>query len=270
MLSLPLSLLALLPVAHSAQIILRPNTTVLSTNIVDALSADPDYTSLLSLLQHAKLIPTLNELNAATLFAPTNDAIKKHAKTSVLWRNALQDGGSPPRDNIDEKLRQELFYHMLNYTLPALPEGKVPDVLKTMHYPRKPTEPPSRDPPPYPPWMPVPGGTLGGEPQRLRIASRDAAAWVGVDAFGEGGANVAKELIQASNGVLVGIDDVLDVPPDLGTHTNTGTKTGTFTKRTISYGHIEPCVVVVPSKYTHSRAGQVPQFHIGNDTLSPG
>ena len=83
-----------------------------------------------------------------------------------------------------------LFYHMLNRTLFPMPQDKDPTVLKTMHYPRKPTEPPSRDPPPYPPWMPVPGGTLGGEPQRLRVASRKDSPWVGVDAFGKGGSRV--------------------------------------------------------------------------------
>ncbi|EKM61139.1 uncharacterized protein PHACADRAFT_24355 [Phanerochaete carnosa HHB-10118-sp] len=218
--SLPLSLLALLPVAYSTQITFQTNATVLSTNIIDALSADPDYTSLLGLLQLAKLIPTLNELTATTLFAPTNEAIKRHATTNALWLSALQNEELAPRDNIQEKLRQELLYHMLNCTLSSLPENEDPSVLKTMHFPRKPTEPPSQDPPPYPPWMPVPGGTLGGEPQRLRAASRNAAARVGVDAFGKGGATVTKELVQASNGLLIGIDNVLEVPPDLGTHSS--------------------------------------------------
>lgn len=217
LLSLPLSLLALLPVSYSAQVILQPDVGVSSTNIVDALSSDPDYTSLLALLQRAKLIPTLNKLNATTLFAPTNDAIQKHAKTNVLWQSAFWDEESTQRDNIQEKLRQELFYHMLNRTLPSLPKDEDLVVLQTMHYPRKPTEPPSQDPPPYPPWMPVPGGTLGGEPQRLRAASRKSAAWVGVDAFGKGGAKVSKERAEASNGVVIGIDDVLEVPPDLAT-----------------------------------------------------
>jgi len=69
--------------------------------------------------------------------------------------------------------------------------------------------------------MPVPGGTLGGEPQRLRIAARDASAWArvwaGVNAFGEGGTEVVKEPVNTSNGLLVGIHDVLQVPPDLAT-----------------------------------------------------
>lgn len=188
----------------------------MSHNIVDALGDDPDYTSLLSLLQRAKLIPTLNRLNATTLFAPTNDAIKRHAETNDIWRGVLENAAWVARDNVQEKLRQELFYHMLNYTLSSLPKHQDPDVLNTMHFPRKPIEPPSEDPPPYPPWMPIPGGTLGGEPQKLRASSRDATGWVGVDAFGNGGAEITKELVETSNGLLVGINEVLEVPPDLG------------------------------------------------------
>ena len=115
--ALPLSLLAFLPLAHSAQVVLQPgNATVLSTNLVDALSADPDYTSLLRLLQQAKLIPTLNKLNGSTFFAPTNDAIKRHSAQNALWQAALQDDPLDLKDNIQEKLRQELFYHLLNET----------------------------------------------------------------------------------------------------------------------------------------------------------
>ncbi|GJE87640.1 Fasciclin domain-containing protein [Phanerochaete sordida] len=216
LLSLPLSLLALLPAAYSSQVSFQTNVSISSTNIVDVLSADPDYSSLLGLLQRAKLIPTLNKLNATTLFAPTNKAIKRHAKTNALWSSAFE-GDSALRDNIQEKLRQELFYHMLNYTFSPMPQDSEPAVLKTMHYPRKPTEPPSQDPPPSPPWMPLPGGTLGGEPQRLRAASRNDAPWAGVDAFGKGGVKVSKEVVNASNGVVIGIDDVLEVPPDLAT-----------------------------------------------------
>lgn len=189
---------------------------VLSTNLVDALSADPDYTSLLRLLQLAKLIPTLNKLNGSTLFAPTNDAIKRHSAQNALWQAALQDDPLLFRDNVQEKLRQELFYHLLNYTLGDLPTEQTAQVLRTLHYPRTPVEPPTKEPPPSPPWMPIPGGTLGGEPQLLRIASRDATAYVGVDAFGEGGAKVAKDIVEASNGLLVGVGEVLQVPPDLG------------------------------------------------------
>ncbi|PFH54807.1 hypothetical protein AMATHDRAFT_72571 [Amanita thiersii Skay4041] len=187
-----------------------------STTLVDVLSSDSDYTSLLSLLQRARLIPTLNRLNGSTLFAPTNDAIKRHAISNPLWQLVLQDTrNSSLADNVQEKLRQQLFYHLLNFTLPDLPTKQSPRTLETLHYPRKPPDHPSRDPPPSPPWMPIPGGTLGGKPQRLRVAARDSHAYIGVDAFGSGGAEVTKERREAGNGIIFGIGDVLEPPSDL-------------------------------------------------------
>ncbi|CAK5264591.1 unnamed protein product, partial [Mycena citricolor] len=186
--------------------------SIFSPTLVDALNADPDYTSLLRLLQRARLIPTLNRLNGSTFFAPTNDAIHK----VDLWNAAAHDDAFIMTDNIQEKLRQQLFYHIINYTVPAVPDlPNPPQVLKTLHYPHSPLEPPSKDPPPNPPWMPVPGGSLGSEPQRLRVAVRDQGAWVGVDAFGKGGVEIVKGKIDAGNGILLGINDVLVPPPDL-------------------------------------------------------
>jgi len=215
-----LSVLA--PLVASAQIPIHssaPSTS--STTFVDALSADPDYTHLIRLLQRSRLIPTLARLNGTTLFAPTNDAIERHAAYNSLWDTVLYEDGDylEPRDNIQEKLRQELFYHMLNGTLPPFPqpEESTVKVHETLHYPRKPIDPPTGDPPPSPPWIPEPGGTLGGRPQRLRLASRGKGIWVGVDAFGKGGAKVTKGRVDVANGVLVGIDGVLEPPPSLGT-----------------------------------------------------
>lgn len=193
----------------------QPSTA--STTLVDVLGADSDYTTLLSLLQRARLIPTLNRLNGSTLFAPTNDAIKHRASYDAFWNTALLDDNFLARDNVQEKLRQELFYHILNYTMPPLSNEKEPEVFKTLHYPRQPLEPPSREPPPSPPWMPIPGGTLGGEPQRLRGIRRKDKTHIGVDAFGDGGAEVVKDTVEAANGVVIGIGDILTVPPDLAT-----------------------------------------------------
>lgn len=196
--------------------------TTASINLIDALSADPDYTSLLRLLQRARLIPTLNKLNGSTFFAPTNDAIERHRTRSALWHIALHDGVESLKDNIQEQLRQELFYHLLNYTIPAQDGLEVTEVEvhKTLHFPRTLVEPPpSEDPFPAPPWLPLPGGSLGGEPQRVRLASRgEDGAWVGVDAFGVGGVEIIKGRVNVSNGVLLGVDNVLPVPPDLGKH----------------------------------------------------
>ncbi|KAI0316613.1 FAS1 domain-containing protein [Amylostereum chailletii] len=197
--------------AHQAAFHSPPSTA--SLTLVDALSGDPDYTSLLRLLQRAKLIPTLNKLNGSTLFAPTNDAIHRHASINPLWHQALRDD-PPLLDNVNERLRQDLFYHILNYNI-SLPEDDHVIVTKTLHYPSKPIQPPTHDPPPRPPWLPIPGGTLGGEPQRLRLALKDGDVRVGVDTFGAGGAKLVKEVVSVRNGILLGIDDVLQVPSHL-------------------------------------------------------
>ena len=205
---LPLALLAIaLPVSTSLQTTWLPT----SMTLVDALNADPDYTSLLHLLQRTRLIPTLNRINGSTFFAPTNDAIKKHASKSPLWQDVLDDTTGFLPDNVQEQLRQQLLYHLLNETLFTLPANSSVREYKTFLYPRR-----SPDPPPYPPWMPIPGGTLGGEPQRLRVAANDQGTNVGVDAFGKNGVEITKGVKDAGNGMLFGIADVLEPPPDLG------------------------------------------------------
>lgn len=197
--------------ASPSQLAFNATPGTQSTTFIDVLNADPDYTSLLKLLQLALLVPTLNRLNGSTFFAPTNDAIDKHA----LWSHALSSLDDV-RDNVQHKLRQELLYHLLNYSIPVTPDDNNLQAHKTLHYPRKPDEPPSQEPPPSPPWMPVPGGTLGGEPQRLHVSYKGEDVYVGSNAFGEGGAQVVKGKIDAGNGMLFGIDEVLTVPPDLG------------------------------------------------------
>ncbi|KAL0951405.1 hypothetical protein HGRIS_008100 [Hohenbuehelia grisea] len=216
--SLPLTLAAALwPVAvWPAQVAWNSTQSSLHLTLVDVLNADPDYESLIVLLQKAKLIPTLNRLNGSTLFAPTNDAIRKHKAHNVLWRSVLDDEGFLLNDNIQHQLRQQLFYHLLNFSLPTWSdEDPSLQVLKTLHFPQTPLEPPTRQPPPSPPWMPIPTGTLGNEPQRLRTAARDRQAFVGVDAFGAGGAEIIKGKVDAGNGVLLGISDVLDPPGNM-------------------------------------------------------
>ncbi|THH13363.1 hypothetical protein EW146_g6842 [Bondarzewia mesenterica] len=218
--AIPLSLCALLPSSAfassiNAQVSLQSPPTASSTTLVDALSADPDYTLLIRLLKRSKLIPTLNKLNGSTFFAPTNDAIKRHSSSNSLWHTSLHRDPSLLADNLNEKLRQDLFYHLLNYTI-TLPTEEDVLVLKTLHFPRSPLDPPTHDPPPFPPWMPIPGGTLGGEPQRLRLAAHGGEIRVGVDSFGNGGVKLVKGQVDAGNGVLLGIDDVLPIPSNLG------------------------------------------------------
>lgn len=223
--SIPIGLLALLPLVAPAQLPLplpltpEPAPTIQSFTLLDALSNDTDYLSLIKLLQRARLIPTLNHLDGCTFFAPTNDAISRYAASNKLWQSALRDDTQELHDNIQLQLRQQLFYHLLNYTLPLLPTEQTPQEHDTLLYPRDTAEPPSQEPPPSPPWMPVQNGTLGTDPQRLRLSARDAAIWAGVDAFGNNGAKIVKDHVNTSNGLLLGVDSVLEVPPDLGMRT---------------------------------------------------
>ncbi|KAF9010368.1 hypothetical protein BDZ89DRAFT_1143548 [Hymenopellis radicata] len=100
----------------ASQVILSESTTVTRRTLVDELGDDPDYESLLRLIQRARLVPTLNRLDGATLFAPTNDAIEHHS----FWNAALNDDSDSLTDNIQEKLRQQLFYHLLNFSIITL------------------------------------------------------------------------------------------------------------------------------------------------------
>ncbi|KAG8835969.1 hypothetical protein FRC17_010938 [Serendipita sp. 399] len=205
----PSKLFALLfgPLVQASQ---TPLTTY-STTLVDLLSADSDYTQLLRLLQRTRLIPTLNKLNGSTFFAPTNDAIQRY----ILWSSYLSTPESELTDNINERIRQTLFYHILNYTLPSFPPSDGVEIYRTLHFPRIPIQPPSEDPPPAPPWVPIPGGSLNNESQRLRAVVRDGTAYVNVDAFGKQGIPTAKDAVTGTNCMLVGIQEVIEPPGSL-------------------------------------------------------
>jgi solute carrier family 25 carnitine/acylcarnitine transporter 20/29 len=45
--------------------------------------------------------------------------------------------------------------------------------------------------------------------------TKDPIAYINVDAWGEGGTPIIKPAVQGTNCLLVGIDDVLEVPPSL-------------------------------------------------------
>ncbi|KIJ06166.1 hypothetical protein PAXINDRAFT_182751, partial [Paxillus involutus ATCC 200175] len=212
---IPLTLLALISSTSTSQIPWHSQPGTQSVTLLDLLNADEDYTLLLSLLQRARLIPTLNKLNGSTLFAPTNDAVKRHSSKNSLWKNLLMDTDSLVPDNVQGQLRQQLFYHLLNYSVNELPEDSATQTLKTLHFPKVEVNPPTHEPPPSSPWFPIPDGLLGDEPQRLRLTSRDGSAWVGTDTFGNGGVEVVKKKVEATNGVVYGISAVLEPPSDL-------------------------------------------------------
>lgn len=206
--------IAFLPVYSFAGQISLTHGLVSSMTLVDVLNADPEYTSLLRLLQRTRLIPTLNKLNGSTLFAPTNEAIKEHASKNSLWQIGVYGSKSNLSDNIQEQLRQQLFYHLLNESITPFPPADNLTYYKTLLYPQKPLDQPSHDPPP---WMPIQNGTLGNEPQRLRLARLEDAVYVAVDAFGKGGVKVVKDVQDGGNGIVVGINKIIEPPMDLGT-----------------------------------------------------
>lgn len=215
---IPLSLLALSLSTTASQVSWQPHPTVQSGDTLsEVLNKDHDYTLLIALLQRARLIPTLNRLNGSTFFAPTNDAVKRHADKSPLWQSLLSETHSLVPDNVQEQLRQQLFYHLLNYSfpIPKPPEDSSTHTLDTLHFPHLPADsPPHKSP--ASPWFPIPHGLLGDKPQRLRLVSRDGSTRVGVDASGNGGAEVVKERTEATNGIIYGIAEVLEPPSDLG------------------------------------------------------
>ncbi|KIK70825.1 hypothetical protein GYMLUDRAFT_149538 [Collybiopsis luxurians FD-317 M1] len=205
------ALVSILNVSLAAQVIFDHEPR--NGTIIDALGEDSDYELLLQVVTRARLVPTLNRLTNCTFFAPTNDAIKRH--NDSLWNSIIEDDDFVINDNVQEQVRQQLFYHLLNYTIPRETDSLT--VLETLHYPHIPVNPPSRQPPPYPPWLPIPGGTLDGQPQRLRIGARKDKGYVGVDAFGNGGSKIVKGKVEATNGGIFGISDVLEPPPNLAT-----------------------------------------------------
>lgn len=64
--------------------------------------------------------------------------------------------------------------------------------------------------------MPIPGGTLDGEPQRIRLATHDNSVSIGADYSGKHGVPIVKGLQDAGNGMLLGIGEVIEPPSDLG------------------------------------------------------
>ncbi|CDM65320.1 secreted/surface protein with fasciclin-like repeats [Pyrinomonas methylaliphatogenes] len=77
-------------------------------DIVDTLMSDPQFSTLVMLVQKANLVDTLKGPGPFTVFAPTNDAFAKIPKQKL---DALM--------NDPEKLRTVLLYHVINMNVPA-------------------------------------------------------------------------------------------------------------------------------------------------------
>lgn len=172
----------------------------------------------------------------------------------ILLRRRVEDGlgEDEAREELDNQnwaLRQHLLYHMLNYTLEPtdllFSESNDITTLTTLLYPlaEEPDHP--RVPPPGPPWLPRGGdGMLGGHGQRLRLAGAGSEPGgergkVGGDWRGDGGISLwdgegweeegnvtiqgegkerrkIKGARWGANGVMIGIEGVLDMPPSIG------------------------------------------------------
>lgn len=224
-----------------------------ATTIIDILSSSPNHSTFLRLLQRTKLIPTLNLIQGSSIFAPTDEAWSTWGEAQGLELRSFlsNDLQADVADNVLFGLRQHLLYHVLNYTLHDA-ASYANDSTKsyvttetTLLFPNRPIMPPSpHKPPTGSPWLPQGGdGDLGGTGQqvRLRYMGGDPAG-VGCDARGEGGSEVwngwpvkrksgaappptdgeilssGKDGIvrHASNGVVIGIQRVLEPPPSLG------------------------------------------------------
>lgn len=189
-------------------------------SMVSLLSLSPQHSMTLHLLQRAKLIPTLNMMQNATFFAPTDRAWERWAErqggddSSWLGTATLQEWTQPSdsegeslkaelADNQNWALRQHLLYHLLNYTLapddilPANDDGPSASnisTLETLLFPYLKAPDPTPSPPSGPPWLPPKDtgkGLLGGSGQRLRLLRGSGpeaeVARVAVDWRGEGG-----------------------------------------------------------------------------------
>ena len=211
-----LGALSIPALAQSQQLVIQdvspPETQALS--MVSLLSLSPNHSMTLHLLQRAKLIPTLNMMQNATFFAPTDRAweqwAERHGGDDDSWLGAASleqylssatgDSSQITVDNQNWALRQHLLYHLLNYTLAPediLPSNSsLPNVTthETLLFPYLKAPDPTPEPPSGPPWLPrgdTGKGLLGGSGQRLRLlrgSGPDAdLARVAVDWKGEGG-----------------------------------------------------------------------------------
>jgi solute carrier family 25 (mitochondrial carnitine/acylcarnitine transporter), member 20/29 len=145
--------LSLITAIQSTQVSFQQES-IYSSSLVTHLASYPQYYShLVQLLQRALLVPTLNRLQNATFFAPTNKAIKQfigglddEAKLEfsgwdleTYWEWELdsdlqrtEELKPPKRDNRQVKLREQILYHLINETYenispPIPPPSTEPD-----------------------------------------------------------------------------------------------------------------------------------------------
>lgn len=203
-------------------------------NVMDLLNERPELSTFVRLLQRTRLIPSLSRMqeldvegHGMTLFAPTNAAFEEASK-SMEWLGFLFNDTALP-DNVHAKLRQHLWYHILNYSLPLDHAGTV-QLQETMYRPSRrrlhePTRPgtvPQKPKQPPHPGAEDEGGLLSGQGQLVRVTfgANGTVTQVGTDNHGKGGAKVLSINETSSRGTLYVVDSVLTMPPSLGASTH--------------------------------------------------
>lgn len=196
-------------------------------NLVDLISTYPELSTFTRHLQRTRLIPTLNRIQTydkehtgIIIFAPTNAAFDD-AKIGYgsIWMEEMRTNA----DNIQAQLRQQLLYHILNYTVSDTVSNAT--YLETLHLPSRkrlvePTRPGNIPQKPFTPPHPGAednGGLLGGSGQMLRVerSANGSIFYVGSDVYGTHGANVIHVDRRSPHGDLYIIDRVLSLPPSL-------------------------------------------------------
>jgi solute carrier family 25 carnitine/acylcarnitine transporter 20/29 len=183
------------------QLPLQYDTT--RTTLTDVLSANAHFSSLLRLLQRSRLIPTLNRLSNATLFAPTNAALAEAG-----FDDGDLDLTAP--DNIQAALRRQLLYHLLNYTLPLSNDTSQPtQLIETLLFPH----PKAGHGKPGWPDLPDEHSLLGGEGQKLKLAKDSNVTTL--RANGKAAQVMMANASYAGNGLVLPIDRLLSPPKSI-------------------------------------------------------
>ncbi|RUS14906.1 FAS1 domain-containing protein [Endogone sp. FLAS-F59071] len=145
-----------------------------STTLIDVLSGDTRFSSLLTNLQHTQLVPYLNKLKIATLFAPTNDAFRNASieiTKEVLLFHVLP-----------VELKGDEFYHGQVLETALVKEGYL--------------------------------GKYGHVGQRIKV-EKQGNRKKGRGKVLIGGAQIIESDLEADNGVIQVVDQVLVPPEDI-------------------------------------------------------
>lgn len=229
------------------------------------------------------------------------------SEMKLIWRPSSPSTSSiilpTQHENIHALLRQELLYHVLNFTLPLnsstiSPSNSKPNMISTLHLPSRrllfdPTRPgdePHPQPHPFPPSNPPHpgdedmGGLLGGEGQKLFWNSRTSKKvedekeesydnYFGTDSKGNGGVKMRENGVIRSKGYgeIVELDGVLELPPPLGESVGSFARDGSENLAfpnlhffSLSYRNVDPHPPISLSSILLILNSSKPSLHIFN------